>query len=375
MKTLAAVLRTAAQSPPYTQSRPLELTQLDLDPPGPGEILVELRAAGICHSDLSVVDGSRQRPTPMVLGHEAAGVIVQIGTDVSRLRVGDHVVAVFVPACRHCADCDLGRPALCIPGNRANGEGTLLSGRRRLHAGAAAVHHHCGISGFSQYAVMSENSVVRVDDSLPFDVAALFGCAVLTGVGAVMNTARVSAGQHVAIVGLGGVGMAAVLGARAAGAASIIAIDTVPDKLVEAARLGATATFSARSGDLVDSVREISRGGVDVAFDMSGSVLALDAAWQITRRGGKTVSCGLPDPKHLFAFSATTLVAEERIIQGSYMGGGDPALDIPRYVEWYKTGRLPVAALISGRLPLERINEGMDALAAGSALRQIIVFN
>ncbi len=373
-KTLAAVLRAAGSSRPYTLSRPLELMELDLDPPGSGEVLVDIRAAGICHSDLSVLDGSRRRPTPMVLGHEAAGVVVRTGPGVSRLQAGDHVVAVFVPACRHCSDCGGGRPALCGPANRANGEGTLLSGQRRLRAGVESIHHHCGISGFAQFAVMSENSLVPIDKSMPFDIAALLGCAVLTGVGAVMNTARVTPGQHVAIVGLGGVGMAAVLGARAAGAASIIAIDTMPDKLAQASKLGATATLSTHSPDVVGAVREDTHGGVDVALDMSGSVRALETAWQITRRGGKTVSCGLPDPKHLFSLSATQLVAEERILQGSYMGGGDPAIDIPKYVDWYQEGRLPVAGLISARLPLAQINEGMDALAAGSALRQIIVF-
>lgn len=375
MKTRGAVLWAAGQSPPYAISRPLELIDLDLDPPGPGEVLVEMYAAGICHSDLSVLDGSRRRPTPMLLGHEAAGIVIETGQGTSRLRVGDHVVTVFVPACRHCADCDVGRPALCVRANGANGEGALLSGGRRLRAGTQQVNHHCGVSGFSQFAVMSENSLVRVDESVPFDVAALFGCAVLTGVGAVINTAEVVAGQHVAIVGLGGVGMAAVLGAVAAGAASIVAIDTVQTKLAHAAQLGATSTFLADCPDLVGAIRDVTGGGADVALEMSGSVHALQTAWQITRRGGKTVSCGLPNPDHRFAFSPTQLVAEERIVQGSYMGGGDPARDIPKYVEWFKAGKLPVAALISARLPLERINEGMDALAAGSALRQIIVFH
>jgi alcohol dehydrogenase len=375
MRTLGAVLRASGKPRPYSVSRPLELIELDLDPPGRHEVLVEVRAAGICHSDLSVIDGSRQRPTPMVLGHEAAGIVVQTGADVTCVRIGDHVVAVFVPACRQCGACHLGRPALCETGNRANGEGTLLSGLRRLREGTEAINHHCGISGFAQFAVMAENSLVRIDKSVPLDIAALFGCAVLTGVGAVMNSARVTSGQHVAIIGLGGVGMAAVLGARAAGAASITVIDTLPHKLRLAAELGATAAFSADTADVIARVRDATRGGVDVAFDMSGSVRALEMAWQMTRRGGRTVSCGLPDPKHLLSLSPATLVAEERILQGSYLGGGDPALDIPRYVDWYREGRLPVAALISARLSLEQINEGMDALATGSAVRQIIVFH
>jgi alcohol dehydrogenase len=374
MKALGAVLRTAGKPRSYAASRPLELTELYLDPPGPHELLIELKAAGICHSDLSVIDGSRVRPQPMVLGHEAAGIVLETGDAVSRFKPGDHVVAVFVPACRQCSDCEIGRPALCGPGNRANAEGTLLSGARRLHAGAQTINHHCGISGFAQLAVMSQNSVVRIDPSVPLDIAALFGCAVLTGVGAVMNSARVSLGQNVAIIGLGGVGMSAVLGAKAAGAASIIAIDIAPHKLLQAAQLGATATYAADVPGLVEAVRESTRGGVDVALDMSGSVGALQTAWQITRRGGKTVTCGLPDPKHMFPLPATQLVAEERVLQGSYLGGGDPAFDIPRYIEWYQQGKLPVDSLISARIPLEQINEGVEALAAGSALRQIIMF-
>jgi len=374
MKTLGAVLRSSGKPRPYAVSRPLEVIELDLDPPGRREVLVELRAAGICHSDLSVIDGSRERPTPMVLGHEAAGIVVETGPDVTHLRRGDHVVAVFVPACRACGPCGVGRPALCEAGNRANGEGTLLSGVRRLREGREPIHHHCGISGFAQFAVVAENSLVRIDSSVPLDIAALFGCAVLTGVGAVMNSARVTPGQHVAIIGLGGVGMAAVLGARTAGAESITAIDTLPHKLKQASELGATATVSADTHDAIARVREATRGGVDVAFDMSGSVRALEMAWQMTRRGGKTVSCGLPDSRHLLSLSPAQLVAEERVLQGSYLGGGDPALDIPRYVDWYREERLPVASLISARLPLGRINEGMDALATGSALRQIIVF-
>jgi alcohol dehydrogenase len=222
---------------------------------------------------------------------------------------------------------------------------------------------------------MAETSLVRIDKSVPFDVAALFGCAVLTGVGAVMNSARVTPDQHVAVIGLGGVGMAAVLGARAAGAASITAIDTLPHKLEQAAKLGATTTLCADTTNVVAVLREATRGGVDVAFDMSGSVRALEMAWQMTRRGGRTVSCGLPNPHQSLSLSPAQLVAEERILQGSYLGGGDPALDIPRYVEWFREGRLPVADLISARLPIEQINEGMDALATGSALRQIIVFH
>src|ERR687883_211547 len=221
MRTRAAVL-SAMGAPPYATSQPLRIEDLLLDPPGPGEVLVRVKAAGLCHSDLSVIDGNRPRPTPMALGHEAAGVVEEVGTGVDDLAAGDHVVCVFVPSCGHCGPCAEGRPALCEPGAAANGAGTLLSGARRLHCDGAEVNHHLGCSAFAEYAVVSRRSVVKIDPELPLEEAALFGCAVLTGVGAVVNTARVPAGASVAVVGLGGVGLAALLGAAASGARRIV---------------------------------------------------------------------------------------------------------------------------------------------------------
>jgi len=183
MKVRAAVLREIGRPAPFAESRPLGIEDVDLDPPGPGEVLVRIRAAGLCHSDLSVIDGNRPRPMPMVLGHEAAGVVESVGPGVSSLSRGDHVVAAFVPSCGHCAPCQTGRPALCEPGFRANSAGTLLSGARRLHDSTGDVNHHLGVSGFAQHAVLAANSLVKVPDDLPFAEAALFGCAVITGVG------------------------------------------------------------------------------------------------------------------------------------------------------------------------------------------------
>ena len=228
MRIKAAMLRTTGAKPPYAVSRPLDIVEVDLDGPGRGEVLVRVAAAGLCHSDLSVIDGSRPRPIPMVLGHEAAGVVAAIGEGVGDLAVGDHVVMVFVPSCGHCLPCATGRPALCEPGARANGAGSLLSGARRLAFAAEPVNHHLGVSAFAEFAVVAQESCVKVDRALPFEHAALFGCAVLTGVGAVVNTARVAVGATVAVVGLGGVGLAAVLGAVAAGARRIVAVDLAP---------------------------------------------------------------------------------------------------------------------------------------------------
>jgi alcohol dehydrogenase len=370
----AAVLGAIGAVPPYASSKPLTIEDVELDPPGPGEVLVRIGAAGLCHSDLSVIDGNRPRPVPMALGHEAAGVVEEVGPGVSDLARGDHVVCVFVPSCGHCAPCAEGRPALCEPGAVANGAGTLLSGARRLrrHDGTP-VHHHLGVSAFAGYATVSRNSLVKVDPDLPPEEAALFGCAVLTGVGAVVNTARMPAGSSAAVVGLGGVGLCSVLGALAAGAREVVAIDLAEDKLALARELGATATFDARDPDCAERVRSATGGGVEFVFEMAGSARALELAYRVTRRGGTTVTAGLPPPAATMALPAVNLVAEERTLKGSYIGTAVPSRDIPRYVRLYRRGRLPVDRLMSGTLPLADINEGFDRLREGRAIRQVVV--
>ena len=372
MRTRAAVLREIGRPAPYANSRPLSIEEFELDPPGEGEVLVRVRAAGLCHSDLSVIDGNRPRPVPMVLGHEAAGVVEAIGPGVRGLAPGDHVVAAFVPSCGHCAPCSGGRPALCEPGFRANSAGTLLSGSRRLHDATGDVHHHLGVSGFAEHAVLSAHSLVRVPGDLPLAEAALFGCAVITGVGAVVNTAAMPRGATAAVVGLGGVGLAAVLAARMLGAREIVAIDLNERKLSVAREFGATATVSAASPDAVEQVREITGGGAGYAFEMAGSARALELAYKATARGGTTVTAGLPHPQQQVSLQHVNLVAEERTLKGSYLGSCVPSRDIPRYIEWYRAGRLPVDRLMSERLRLADINAGFDRLAAGESIRQVI---
>lgn len=374
MKIRAAVLNRMGVQPPYAETKPLSIQTVDLDPPGRGEVLVKIGAAGLCHSDLSVINGDRPRPTPMALGHEAAGVIEALGEDVTDLSVGDHVVMVFMPSCGHCMPCAEGRPALCEPGAVANGAGTLLSGARRLHCDGVDVNHHLGVSAFAQYAVMSRRSVIKIDPALPLHEAALFGCAVLTGVGAVVNTARLQPGQTAAVIGLGGVGLASVLGAIASGARQIVAIDLADDKLGLARQLGATDTVNARAEDAAEQIRALTGGGVDVAFEMAGSAQAMELAYKITRRGGMTVTAGLPPPNATLALPLVNLVAEERTVMGSYIGSCVPTRDIPRYVGLYQRGRLPVDRLMSGLLTLDEINEGFDRLHEGKAVRQIVVF-
>jgi alcohol dehydrogenase len=372
MKTRAAVLTRMGVEPPYAQSKPLEIVEVDLDPPGPGEVLLRMRAAGLCHSDLSVIDGIRPRPLPMALGHEGAGVVEELGAGVTDLAIGDHVVTAFVPSCGHCGPCEHGRPALCEPGAAANTAGTLLSGARRLHRGAIPLNHHLGVSAFADFATVARNSVVRVDRSLPFAEAAVFGCAVITGTGAVINTADLPQEKTVAVVGLGGVGLAALLGARYRNASTLIAIDLSDAKLALARDLGATHVLNAADPDCAAKAREITKGGVDFAFEMAGSVKALDLAYKITRRGGTTVSAGISHPQAMFSIPHLSIVAEERTIKGSYLGSCVPSRDVPRYIEWYQAGKLPVNRLLSETLPLEDINAGFDRLARGETVRTVI---
>lgn len=311
---------------------------------------------------------------PMMLGHEAAGEVVEVGRDVDSFRAGDHVVLAFVPSCGDCAPCRSGRAALCEPGAAANAAGTLLSGARRFREhGGSPVNHHLGVSAFTDHIVVSARSAVRVDRELPFELAALFGCAVLTGVGATVNSARVRPGDSVAIFGLGGVGLAALLGAVACGAATIVAVDLVAEKLELARELGATAAIEA-SDDVVEAVREATAGGAEHAIETVGSERVLAEAYAATRRGGTTVTVGLPHPERLLQIPAVSLVAEERTLRGSYLGSCVPARDVPRFVALYRAGRLPVDRLLSHRLELEQLNEGFDRLARGEAVRQVVVF-
>jgi alcohol dehydrogenase len=373
MKTRAAVITEMEKPRPYATSRPMVIEELDLDPPGEGEILVKIHAAGLCHSDLSTINGDRPRQMPMVLGHEAAGEVMELGAGVKDLKVGDHVILVFVPSCGHCMPCMEGRPALCEPGFKSNGAGTLLSGQTRLKRNGKPVYHHVGVSAFAEYAVISRQSAVKIDRTLAFEEAALFGCAVITGAGAVINTAKVPPGTTAAIVGLGGVGLMSMLAARLSGCRQIVAIDMLDDKLKLAKQLGATHTVNARDPNCIEQVKDITQGGVDFAFEMASSVKALELAYKITRRGGTTVTGSLPHPTHTMALPATNLVAEERTVKGSYVGSCIPNRDIPRFIALYQQGLLPVDRLMSERIRLDEINAGFDKLADGGTVRQILL--
>lgn len=377
MKTKAAVLhKSGGHERPYQLSKPLTIEELELEAPGPEEVLVKIKAAGLCHSDLSVIDGNRPRPMPMVLGHEAAGIIEEVGENVRGYEVGDHVVFAFLPTCGHCEYCMSGRAALCNPGAKANNEGTLLNGGKKIRNKHGDVYfHHLGVSGFAEYAVASIRSLVKIDKSYPFEIAALFGCAVMTGVGAVVHTAQLQAGESVAIVGLGGVGLSAILGAKAAGASAIIAADISEEKLQIAQEYGATMAINTAREDALETVKNATNGGVDKSVEFAGAMPALDFAFHVTKKGGTTVTGALPHPDARLSLNPLTLVGQEKSLKGCYLGSCVPAIDIPNFLQLYKAGGLPVDKLISHRLRLEDINEGFERLASGEAIRQVILFD
>lgn len=375
MKSKAAVLYEVNLPRPYAASRPLRVEEIEIDPPRAGEVLVKVAAAGICHSDLSVVDGTRPRPTPMVLGHEGSGVVVEVGPHVTEVRPGDHVVFSFVPTCGRCAFCAEGRPALCEPGYEANVKGELLTGGIRFrNASAQLLHHHLGVSCFSEYTVVSQESLVKVDRSIPPERAAIFGCAVLTGAGAVFNTARVAPGKSVAVFGLGGVGLNVVLAARAVGAWPIVAVDLLDAKLQLAKELGATEVVNASRQDAVAAVRDLTRGGADYAFEAVGSDRVWQQVYAATRRGGTAIAIGLAAPTVDYRIPAVSLVGEEKRVMGCYMGSAVPTRDVPRFLQMYQAGLLPVDQLVTRHVMLDQVNEAFDALAAGEVVRQLVRF-
>jgi len=388
VETTAAVLREMGMPSPFARSRPLQAVRLELDDPAEGELLVRVRAAGLCHSDLSVINGNRPRVMPMALGHEAAGEVVRTGSPGSPFAEGDHVVLAFVPACGVCRFCREGRPALCGPGAAANHAGTLLGGGIRIReADGSPVNHHLGVSAFSELIVVSERSAVKVPNDLPFEVAALFGCAVLTGAGAVLNTAAdaLPAGS-IAVFGLGGVGLAALLAAASQGPATLIAIDPVPEKRVLALDLGATDAIDPGLPDLLSQIQaavarggagsdQDQTGGVDLAIETVGSERVLAQAFSATGRGGTTVTAGLPHPDRKLEIPAQTLTTEERTLKGSYLGSCIPARDIPRFIAMYREGSLPVDRLLSHTLRPDQLNEGFDRLDRGEAVRQVVLFD
>ena len=373
MKIRAAVLRESGLPRPYCESKPLQIEEVELDGPKRGEVLVQIKAVGLCHSDLVAINGERGKPMPIVIGHEAAGIVVELGEGVQGFDKGDHVVPTYVASCGHCEMCAVGRPALCEPATMTNADAVLWDGTTRLHKNGQRIHHHSGVAGFAEYAVMSKDALIKIDKSIPFEHAALFGCGVVTGVGALLNTAGVKPGEHVAVVGLGGVGLSALLAAVAAGAGRIIALDLNPQKLQLARELGADFAINAADSDCVSQVREATLGGSHVAVETAGSAKALETAYQITRRGGTTVTAGMPGPEAKITLSHLSLSAEERCLKGSYMGSCVPKRDIPRYLSMFQDGKLPVDKLLSRIIGFNDLNAAMDRLDDAATVREILM--
>lgn len=373
MRMKAAILFEQGRPRPYADTRPLVVEEVELDPPGPGEILIEIAAAGLCHSDLSTIENQRPRPLPIVIGHEGAGIVRECGPGITDLKPGDHVITVFASSCGSCRYCARGRPNICPSGNAARAAGSLVSGAKRLRRlDGTPINHNSGLSLFAQFAVVARRSAVKIDKDIPLDDAAIFGCAVMTGAGAVINTARLQPGENVAVVGLGGVGMNALFAAVASGADRIIAVDTNPKKLEQAKEWGATDVFLAGNDDCAAAVRDATDGGVDTVIETAGTIPAMQLAIAITARGGSTISAGLPNVNASVSYLHANLVSEEKSIRGSYMGSCVAERDIPRLLSLYRRGKMPVNKLKSGVVKLEEINEGFDRLSDGTVLRQML---
>lgn len=381
MKITGAVLREMRAQRPYAQSRPIDITSVELDEPGPHEVLIRMTAAGLCHSDLSVVDGNRPRPLPMLLGHEGAGVVEKVGEDVTEFTPGDHVVTVFLPRCGQCANCATDGKLPCTPGTASNNAGVLpFDGEiRRLSESGDSTHpragqpgepinHHLGVSVFATHAVVNAASVVKVGSDVPPQIAAPLGCAVLTGGGAVLNAGKPAPGDDIMVVGLGGVGMAALLTALSVGTGEVIGVDANPEKLVRARKLGASQVYTPA---------EVAEAGVKapVVIEAAGHPKAFETAYSATAVGGTTVTVGLPAPDALSQIHPLTLTAEARTVVGSYLGSAVPSRDIPQYEQMWREGKLPVEELVSGIVRLDDINAAMDTLADGKAVRQVILFD
>jgi S-(hydroxymethyl)glutathione dehydrogenase/alcohol dehydrogenase len=364
VKITAAVLGGAGQK--------LQVADVDLAPPRDGEVLVKVAASGLCASDLNAIDGKRTlAPFPLVPGHEAAGVVAQAGPRVSRLKVGDAVVVSIVPSCGDCPACVRGRRNYCQAAGRAMGRGGLFDGSSRLSRDGKPLHHFLMVSSFAQYAVVPESGAVAIDARMPLDRAALISCAVLTGVGAVRNTARVRPGSRVAVFGCGGIGLNAVQGARLAGAARIVAIDLAEEKLDLARRFGATDVIRAGQEDPAATIHRL-MCGVDYAFEAAGREQTVQQAWSSLDVGGEAIVVGLMPHGATVTLNAGPFV-NEQVLRGCYFGSAHLQRDVPELVGQYLAGNLLLDELITRRIGLAELNDAFDALRAGNGARSVLV--
>jgi len=350
---------------------PLVLEDVRIDEPRAGEVLVRTVASGICHSDLTVIEGGLPVPPPCILGHEPAGIVEAVGEGVRDVAPGDHVIGCVTAWCGTCRFCTDGRPYLCLSQylGRPASEPSRLS-----EPGGAPIGQFANLSSFAERMLCPERSLVKIRDDMPLDRACLIGCGVTTGLGAALNTVRIPPGASVAIIGCGGVGLAALQGARIVGAGKIIAVDTQPWKLELAERLGATARVDARAGDPVAAVHALTGGGADFVFECIGLVPTVQQAVAMTGRGGTAVLVGVVPLSQMVTLSPADITLNEKRITGSYMGSNRFRFDMPKYVEFYLDGRLKLDEMISGRIGLDEVNGAFDRLRRGEAARQVIVF-
>ncbi len=367
MKAKAAVL--------FDVGKRLELCDVEVEAPRAGEVLIRMAAGGVCHSDLHVMTGHLAASLPAILGHEGSGVVAEVGPGVTSLRPGDHVIPLWRLSCGTCEYCSDGRPALCAAGMQVRMTGRLPDGTTRFSHGGREIKHFAGVSTFSEYTVVPEKAVLRIPDDLPLDRAALLGCAVITGVGAVFNCARVRPGSSVVVFGTGGVGLNVVQGAALAGAEKIIAVDLLPGKLEHARRFGATHTVNAGSGDPVAAVRALTEGrGVDYAFEVVGQPAIMRQAYDCLAKRGVCVVVGVAPMSMEVSVPVMSLVFEERVLTGSVYGSARPAIDIPRLIALYRAGKLKLDELLTRTYPFKAINEAYEALERGEVARSVVTF-
>ena len=355
----------------YAVGERLVVDDVDLDPPKEGEVLVRLAASGICGSDLHVMDGSAPHPLPVLLGHEGAGIVEALGDGVTSLQPGDHVIICLAPACGRCFYCARGKPNLC-EGMPYRGQGTLLDGTGRVHVRGRDVHHYTHASTFAECTVVSERACIKIRDDAPLDRVCLIGCGVTTGVGAVLNTAKVETGSSVAIFGCGGVGLNAVQGATLAGADPIIAIDVRANKLEWARRFGATHLINGAKEDPVAAVKRMTGRGADYAFEVIGIPSVLEQAFASIRPGGTCTMVGSPPAGSSMTVDMRFLILDRRLLGCAY-GSARPRVDIPMLVDLYMNGRLRLDELVTRTTDLVSINEAIDAVKAGEVARTVLV--
>jgi S-(hydroxymethyl)glutathione dehydrogenase/alcohol dehydrogenase len=354
----------------------LRVTDVGLDRPGPKEVLVKMAAAGVCHSDWHVMQGDLPVPLPAILGHEGAGVVEEVGEEVTRVKPGDHVVLSWIPSCGHCFYCLKGRPDMCDEAFNIQLSGSLPGNVMRLHWDEGPLHHYLGTSCFAEKTVVPDTGVIPIDPAIALNKAALVGCAVTTGFGAVVHTAHVAPGDSVTVIGCGGVGLNVIQTARLAGADPIIAIDANGKKSELAKTFGATHFIDAtQSDDLITPVIDLTKGiGTDFAFEVIGREETIEAAYGMVRKAGMAVIIGVAPPHMDVSFNAFSFPSQSKILTGSWYGQSVPAVDIPRILGLYQRGRLNLDDLVTQSYSLEHINDAFQALIQGTVARGVIEF-